>query len=137
MPIFAGGQLYVGNGYCDDGLNTAECNFDAGDCCDPSANTDYCNICQCLSGKNGTTPNPQTSSGNTGLSSSSFTTGNIWTSHCTVVINGMKIGILNFVLGIFSESLGHVMTKKKRHFPKLRPKCSLAKPLNSSRHFYL
>ena len=60
--------MFVGNGYCDDGLNTAECNFDAGDCCDPSANTDYCSICQCLSGQNGTTPSTQTSSGTTGLS---------------------------------------------------------------------
>ena len=65
--IFTGGQIFVGNGFCDDGLNTAECNFDAGDCCDPSANTDYCTICQC----NGTI-NP----GNTGLSSSLYTTGN-------------------------------------------------------------
>ena len=57
--------MFVGNGYCDDGLNTAECNFDAGDCCDPSANTDYCSICQCLSGQNGTTPSQQTSIGTT------------------------------------------------------------------------
>ena len=96
--ILIGGQIFVGNGYCDDGLNTAECNFDAGDCCDPSANTDYCSICQCLSGQNGTTQSPQTSSGNTGLSSSSFTTRNIWTSHSTVVDKGMKIQILEFEL---------------------------------------
>ena len=70
--IFTGGQLYVGNGFCDDGLNTAECNFDAGDCCKTGANTDHCVICQCLSGQNGTTTNP----GNTGLSFSSFFTGN-------------------------------------------------------------
>ena len=56
--IFTGGQIFVGNGFCDDGLNTAECNFDGGDCCSPRSNYDYCSICQC----NGTTP-----SGNTGL----------------------------------------------------------------------
>ena len=65
--IFTGGQLFVGNGFCDDGLNTAECNFDAGDCCSPRSNTDYCSICQCLSGQNGTT-----SPGNTGLSFFSY-----------------------------------------------------------------
>ena len=31
-------------------MNTAQCNFDAGDCCGPNANTDYCISCQCLSG---------------------------------------------------------------------------------------
>ena len=45
----------MGNGYCDDGLNTAECNFDAGDCCDPNANTDSCTNCECLSGYKETT----------------------------------------------------------------------------------
>ena len=75
--IFTGGQRFVGNGFCDDGLNTAECNFDAGDCCNSSANTDYCIVCQCLSGQNGTTTSP----GNTGLSFSSFFTDNICTSH--------------------------------------------------------
>ena len=63
MPNFAGGQLYVGNGYCDDGLNTAECNFDAGDCCDPSGNKDYCTICQCLSGSSSQTSTGTTISG--------------------------------------------------------------------------
>ena len=70
--IFTGGQRFVGNGFCDDGVNTAECNFDAGDCCKTGANTDYCIICQCLLGQNGTTTSP----GNTGLSFSSFFTGN-------------------------------------------------------------
>ena len=41
------GVLFIGNTYCDDGLNKAECNFDGGDCCNPNANTDYCSICQC------------------------------------------------------------------------------------------
>ena len=59
--IFAGGQIFVGNGYCDDGLNTAECNFDAGDCCGPNANTDYCISCQCLSGYDEITSSSQSS----------------------------------------------------------------------------
>ena len=56
-----GGQVcnkvgyYIGDGYCVDWLNKAECNFDGGDCCDPNANTDYCSLCQCVSGDNGTT----------------------------------------------------------------------------------
>ena len=75
--ISTGGQKFVGNGFCDDGLNKAECNFDAGDCCNSSANTDHCTICQCLSGQNGTTTSP----GNTGLSFSSFFTGTIYNSH--------------------------------------------------------
>ena len=41
-------QHYIGNGFCDDGLNKAECNFDGGDCCNPNASTDYCTFCQCL-----------------------------------------------------------------------------------------
>ena len=59
--IFTGGQRFVGNGYCDDGLNTAECNFDAGDCCGPNANTDYCISCQCLSGYDEITSSSQSS----------------------------------------------------------------------------
>ena len=40
---------YVGDGYCDDGNNNQECNFDGGDCCGPNVNTEYCTECQCLS----------------------------------------------------------------------------------------
>ena len=39
----------VGNGYCDDGVNTAECNYDSGDCCGFSINTTYCSKCECHS----------------------------------------------------------------------------------------
>ena len=28
----------VGNGYCIDATNNANCNFDGGDCCDPNTN---------------------------------------------------------------------------------------------------
>ena len=41
-------SIYIGNGYCDDYLNKADCNFDAGDCCGPNVITDYCYECQCL-----------------------------------------------------------------------------------------
>ena len=35
----------IGIGYCLDATNNAHCNFD--DCCDPNANTDYCQDCIC------------------------------------------------------------------------------------------
>ena len=35
-----------------------ECNYDGGDCCGPSVNTQYCTYCQCIEGNgNGTTGN--------------------------------------------------------------------------------
>ena len=37
----------VGNGYCFDATNNANCNFDGGDCCNPNANTDWCQDCIC------------------------------------------------------------------------------------------
>ena len=41
-------SIYIGNQFCDDYINKAECNFDAGDCCGPNANTYFCSDCQCL-----------------------------------------------------------------------------------------
>ena len=38
----------IGNGYCDDGFNKVECNFDGGDCCGSDVNTEYCTNCTCL-----------------------------------------------------------------------------------------
>ena len=40
---------FIGNGFCDDGLNIAECQFDGEDCCGPSVNTDFCTLCTCKS----------------------------------------------------------------------------------------
>ena len=38
---------WAGDGYCDDSTNTAECNFDDGDCCGGNVNMQYCTECQC------------------------------------------------------------------------------------------
>ena len=38
----------VGDGYCDDHVNNAECNYDGGDCCGPDVKTAFCTECQCL-----------------------------------------------------------------------------------------
>ena len=44
--LVCGGTLsWIGDGYCDDSLNTLECNFDDGDCCNKVANwADYCTV---------------------------------------------------------------------------------------------
>merc|ERR1712121_443218 len=39
---------WVGDNYCDDNLNTAECHWDGGDCCGDDVKTNYCDECQCL-----------------------------------------------------------------------------------------
>ena len=39
---------WVGDGYCDDGNNNADCNYDGGDCCGSNVSTQYCTECQCL-----------------------------------------------------------------------------------------
>ena len=46
---------WVGDGFCDDQLNTIDCNFDEGDCCVPNVNTKYCTDCVCLGGNGATT----------------------------------------------------------------------------------
>ena len=37
----------VGDGYCDDNSNNADCEFDGGDCCLDTVITDYCTECIC------------------------------------------------------------------------------------------
>ena len=37
----------VGNGFCNDETNNADCNYDGGDCCVVNANTDSCSECVC------------------------------------------------------------------------------------------
>ena len=39
----------VANGYCQDHVNNAECNYDGGDCCGPNVNKNYCADCICYS----------------------------------------------------------------------------------------
>ena len=37
----------VGNGFCNDNTNNADCNYDGGDCCVVNANTTHCSDCAC------------------------------------------------------------------------------------------
>ena len=41
--------FWAGDGWCDDGLNTPECNYDNGDCCgdDVLTSSYYCVECEC------------------------------------------------------------------------------------------
>ena len=39
---------WVGDGWCDDGNNNAECTFDGGDCCGDDVKTTFCTDCLCL-----------------------------------------------------------------------------------------
>ena len=47
-----GNTHWIGDGYCDDINNKAECMYDGGDCCLDIVLTDYCTLCQCLERKN-------------------------------------------------------------------------------------
>jgi hypothetical protein len=38
---------YVGDGICNDKLNTVSCNFDGNDCCSNSSNYEHCDKCTC------------------------------------------------------------------------------------------
>ena len=42
----------IGNFYCDDFLNNANCSFDGGDCCNPTANKEFCFECTCFEDSN-------------------------------------------------------------------------------------
>ena len=39
--------LLVGDGYCNDENNNADCDYDTGDCCLSSPITDHCSECVC------------------------------------------------------------------------------------------
>ena len=39
--------VLVGNGFCNDETNNANCNYDGGDCCVVNANTNSCSECVC------------------------------------------------------------------------------------------
>ena len=38
----------VGNSFCNDETNNADCNFDGGDCCGTCVNSKYCSKCECI-----------------------------------------------------------------------------------------
>ena len=44
----------IGNSYCNDETNTANCNYDGGNCC-ININTNYCSECKCYYKQNGET----------------------------------------------------------------------------------
>ena len=39
----------VGDGFCEDHVNNAECNFDGGDCCGSNVDFSFCQYCICYS----------------------------------------------------------------------------------------
>ena len=41
-------QNWSGDGWCDDTNNHIGCDWDGGDCCGDSVNTNYCDECECL-----------------------------------------------------------------------------------------
>jgi hypothetical protein len=44
----AGYHPLVGNGFCDDDTNVAECDYDGGDCCGYSVTSEHCTECICF-----------------------------------------------------------------------------------------
>ena len=38
----------IGDGVCNDEMNTAECSYDGGDCCGLNVNRKFCRTCKCL-----------------------------------------------------------------------------------------
>ena len=38
----------LGDGMCNDFMNTEDCSWDGGDCCGDHVSTMFCNDCQCL-----------------------------------------------------------------------------------------
>merc|ERR1712190_529192 len=41
---------FKADGFCDDGNNNLDCEFDGGDCCGPNVKEDFCSVCECLNG---------------------------------------------------------------------------------------
>ena len=46
-PTVCEHPTWIGDGYCNDVINTESCNYDGGDCCGSSIDTTYCIECQC------------------------------------------------------------------------------------------
>ena len=40
-------STFIADGFCDDGCNFIQHNFDGGDCCGPNVDTSYCTLCEC------------------------------------------------------------------------------------------
>ena len=40
-------EAWIGDGYCDDGANNADCGYDGGDCCGDVVYTEFCDECIC------------------------------------------------------------------------------------------
>ena len=38
---------WIGDSFCDEKTNVAECDYDGGDCCGYNVNTDFCSDCNC------------------------------------------------------------------------------------------
>ena len=56
---------WIADGYCDDANNNIQCSYDGGDCCDPDANTNYCDDCSCLDPNGGNGGNTTTTAAST------------------------------------------------------------------------
>ena len=50
-----GSPNWIGDNFCDDENNNANCNYDGGDCCMTNVNTTFCTQCKCLDPANGCT----------------------------------------------------------------------------------
>ena len=61
----SGTEGWIADGYCDDVNNNMECSYDGGDCCDPDANTNYCDDCSCLDPNGGNGGNTTTTAAST------------------------------------------------------------------------
>ena len=59
--------FWIGDGFCDDVTNNANCHFDGGDCCGLNVNTDWCTECQCLNDGTTTIGNVGTDAGTSSL----------------------------------------------------------------------
>ena len=42
----------IGDGFCNDETNNADCSYDGGDCCGSCVMTDHCSQCECIGGAN-------------------------------------------------------------------------------------
>ena len=38
---------WIGDSFCDEKTNVADCDYDGGDCCGYNVNTDFCSDCNC------------------------------------------------------------------------------------------